>query len=93
MITTAVCVVRAPKVDFEALSEGNGVLARAPRAVFACVHQRGEDAADSKRAVWANAVCRCGTIRVAARRRWGSGGAGATVRRMYARDCGIGLRN
>ena len=51
MITTAVCVVRPPKVDFEALSEGIGVLARATRSVFARVFQRGEKEADVKRDV------------------------------------------
>ena len=51
MITTAVCVVRPPKVDFEALSEGIGILARATRRVFARVFQRGEKEADVKRDV------------------------------------------
>ena len=51
MITTAVCVVRPPNVDFEARSEGIGVLARATRSVFARVFQRREKEADVKRDV------------------------------------------
>ena len=54
MISTAICVVRPPKADHAVIEQGISVLARATRAVFSRVYQRGEDGARTKREVCAD---------------------------------------
>ena len=54
MISTAVCVVRPSKADHAVVEQGVSVLARATRAVFSRVYQRGEDGARTKREVCAD---------------------------------------